>query len=398
MVRLDTCCKQVNSRFIVEEEEEEEKIGGRKIRYLTRRKMNPSSKTPVTGVAKSDTHGSKKDPKKQQKHVRFQTVNDFAAKKIQRAWLCHMNKRMFQLLKHTICAAGSFATYEILRKVSPSEAELMKDPTMKSRVRFRFSGEKFPPFIVFKIFLQNEGHGYKYISGKTIMKASSETVHDACKRMGGRKFIEQILEDERLFQKLKVTDEMDIVTMKDYMKYNSLMDETPAYAGGRNNHWRRLNLDNIPRTTMMYDIIAYAESGTVSARLQKELKYLSQRPKTKEMLQQQLQMVSKVRPPSPPLIITPLYRPYKKPTEMKHLGRRSKTAQMKVEKMRKAYTKEKEKDVPPVTERKMDPRRIKKMEVVAIMPTFNIVRYLEAPSNEECRKDKGKLFTWSEDL
>ncbi|XP_045146681.1 uncharacterized protein CXorf58 homolog isoform X1 [Echinops telfairi] len=360
------------------------------------RKMNPSSKPPVTGVPKSDTHGSKKDQKKPVKHVKFKTLNDFAATQIQRAWLCHMDKRVFQLLKHTICAAQSFATYEILRKVSPSEAKLMKDPTMKCKVRFRFSGEKFPPFIVFKIFLQTEGHGYKYISGKNVMKASNEGVHDACKRMGERKFIEQILEDERLFQKFKVTDEIDIVTMKDYMKYSSLMDETPAYAGGRNNYWRRLNLDNFPRTTMMYDIIAYAESGTVSARLQKEWKYLSQRPKTKEMLQQQLQMVSKVRSPSPSLIITPLYRPYKKPTEMKHLGRRSKTAQMKVEKMRKAYTKEK--DAPPVTELKLDPRRIKKMEVVAITPTLNLVRYLEAPSNEECGKDKGELYTWSEDL
>ncbi|XP_045146683.1 uncharacterized protein CXorf58 homolog isoform X2 [Echinops telfairi] len=316
------------------------------------RKMNPSSKPPVTGVPKSDTHGSKKDQKKPVKHVKFKTLNDFAATQIQRAWLCHMDKRVFQLLKHTICAAQSFATYEILRKVSPSEAKLMKDPTMKCKVRFRFSGEKFPPFIVFKIFLQTEGHGYKYISGKNVMKASNE--------------------------------------------YSSLMDETPAYAGGRNNYWRRLNLDNFPRTTMMYDIIAYAESGTVSARLQKEWKYLSQRPKTKEMLQQQLQMVSKVRSPSPSLIITPLYRPYKKPTEMKHLGRRSKTAQMKVEKMRKAYTKEK--DAPPVTELKLDPRRIKKMEVVAITPTLNLVRYLEAPSNEECGKDKGELYTWSEDL
>lgn len=44
---------------------------------------------------------------------------------------------------------------------------------------FRFSGETFPPFIVFKIFLHTEGLGYKYFSGKNLLKPSSEVMfHD----------------------------------------------------------------------------------------------------------------------------------------------------------------------------------------------------------------------------
>lgn len=44
---------------------------------------------------------------------------------------------------------------------------------------FRFSGETFPPFIVFKIFLHTEGLGYKYFSGKNVLKPSSEVMfHD----------------------------------------------------------------------------------------------------------------------------------------------------------------------------------------------------------------------------
>lgn len=46
---------------------------------------------------------------------------------------------------------------------------------------------------------------------------------------------------------------------------------------------------------MMYDIVDYAESGVISDRLQKEMKYLSQKPQTEEMRQHQLETVSKVR-------------------------------------------------------------------------------------------------------
>lgn len=45
----------------------------------------------------------------------------------------------------------------------------------------------------------------------------------------------------------------------------------------------------------MYDIVDYAESGIISNRLKKEMKYLLQRPKTEEMRQHQLQIVSQVR-------------------------------------------------------------------------------------------------------
>lgn len=45
----------------------------------------------------------------------------------------------------------------------------------------------------------------------------------------------------------------------------------------------------------MYDIVDYAESGVISNRLHKEMKYLSQKPQTEEMRQDQLRVVSKVR-------------------------------------------------------------------------------------------------------
>ncbi|XP_032331561.1 LOW QUALITY PROTEIN: putative uncharacterized protein CXorf58 homolog [Camelus ferus] len=268
---------------------------------------------------------------------------EISAHRIQRAWLSHLDKTVFQLLKYTVCAAEYHVTHEILKKVSPLEAELVKDPCMKCKVRVRFSGETFPPLIVFKIFLHTEGHGYKYFSGKNLLKPSSEAVVDACKVMGEKKFYHQIMEDEHLFQKFKITKKIDIVTLKDYVQYSSLLDETPASSGGRNNYWRRLNLESIPRTMIMYDIVDYAETGIISNRLKKVMKYLLQRPKTEEMRQHQLRIVSEVR--SSFSSLQPLYRRYQQQSQIKHLGRRSKQAQMKVEKMRKAYKMAKEKNV-----------------------------------------------------
>ena len=45
---------------------------------------------------------------------------------------------------------------------------------------------------------------------------------DAYKIMGEKKFYHQIKEDERLFQKLKITDDKNIVTLKDYMQVRNL--------------------------------------------------------------------------------------------------------------------------------------------------------------------------------
>ncbi|KAJ8794638.1 hypothetical protein J1605_003109 [Eschrichtius robustus] len=300
-------------------------------KYFIVRKMSHSPKTSVTGVPKSDSPHLGKGHKVHLSNTvktkgKQQNNKDISAHTIQRVWLSHLDKSMFQLLKRTICAAFflcSGIAFTLHAKNYVNDLKYKEE---------KFSGETFPPFIVFKIFLHTEGLGYKYFSGKSLLKPSSEVmfhdaVVDACKIMGKKKFYHQIMEDERLFQKFKITDEIDIVTLKDYMQvrnldldienkqqnkpcdpilqeerimyqfavYSSLLDEIPASSGGRNNYWRRLNLENIPRTMIMYDIVDYAESGIISNRLKKEMKYLVQRPKTEEMRQHQLRIVSQVR-------------------------------------------------------------------------------------------------------
>ncbi|KAM8753566.1 uncharacterized protein CXorf58 homolog [Rhynchonycteris naso] len=321
------------------------------------------------------------------------TPKDISAQTIQRAWISHMNKTIFQLLKHTVRAAECCVPYEILKNVSPIEAELMKDPSMKCKVRFRFSGENFPPFIVFKIFHHTRGHGYKYFSGKTVLNSSIKGSTDAYKMMGWKKFHEQLVEDERLSQKFKITDKVDIVTLQDYMQYSSLLDETPACIGGRNNCWRRLSLKNIPRTMMIYDIVHYAESRVISTRLQKKMSYLRQKPRTEEMRQDQLRTISEVRSKQP------VRRPQQQ-SQIKHLDHRSKQAQMKAEKIKKA---EKEKNVISgtyvVTELQKDtPDKNQETIVVFSCPEFDLVKYREISSDEKLEKRKEKPFSWCHDV
>ncbi|XP_051841062.1 uncharacterized protein CXorf58 homolog isoform X4 [Antechinus flavipes] len=251
-----------------------------------------------------------------------------AAQVIQRAWCSHMDKMMFQLLKHTICAAA---------------------------------------------------------------------VVDACKLMGNRKYYDQIIQDQLQFQKYKVADEVDVVTMKDYMHFTSFLDETPAYLGGKSNCWRRLSLQNFPKTMIMYDIMDYATSGTLSDRLQKELKYLLQKPKSEEMQRDQLRIISQIRtsPSSSSISVSSLQQYYQQLVKPKHSGRRSKQARMKIAKMRKTFKKEKEKKM---EEPNMQKRNEKNHQIVIITPSYEILGINSPPSDDELEQEAKELFTWTRDL
>ncbi|XP_027701262.1 putative uncharacterized protein CXorf58 homolog isoform X2 [Vombatus ursinus] len=252
-----------------------------------------------------------------------------AAEVIQRAWFSHMDKMIFQLLKHTICAAA---------------------------------------------------------------------VVDACKLMGNRKYYDQIIQDQLQFQKYKVADEVDVVTMKDYMHFTSFLDETPAYLGGKSNCWRRLSLENFPKTMIMYDIMDYATSGTLSDRLQKELKYLLQKPKSKEMQHDQLRIVSQIRTsPSPSsLSVSSLQQYYQQLAKPKHSGRRSKQARMKIAKMRRAYKKEQEKNMEEPNTQKTNEKN--QHRIVIITPSYEILGVNSPPSDDELEQEAKELFTWTKEL
>ncbi|XP_060090063.1 uncharacterized protein CXorf58 homolog isoform X1 [Heteronotia binoei] len=276
------------------------------------------------------------------------TQKEKAAKTIQRAWWIHIKTRLFKLLKHTIRAAEHCISHDILKRVSPLEAELLKDPSFLCKVRFRFAGSSFPPFIVFKIFCISMGQGNKYISGKTIITPRSE--------------------------------------------YSSHLDEMPACFGGRHNYWRRLSLENFPRTMIMYDIMEYAQCGKMSARLRCELPFLLLRPENEETYHAQLMAVCQIRFATPKATtVSPLrLNQWSAPRSSK---RRSYQAQQKIAKMRKAYKLDKEK-----MEQKMDistPLTIHQEVKIPLQEgTANQTLFVE----EEWEKEAAKLFAWSKSL
>ncbi|KAM9497612.1 uncharacterized protein CXorf58 homolog isoform 3-T3 [Salvelinus alpinus] len=144
----------------------------------------------------------------------------FAAMKIQTYWRSHQDKILFQLMSLTVRAAEHCLAPAILRQLSPREADLVRDPSMHCKVRFRFSGSQFPPVIVFKIF--HLGGGRQYISGKRVFLPSNQATTDTCRMMGNRIFINHIIADEIQRQGRMISDTSYITCMRDFMQWDSL--------------------------------------------------------------------------------------------------------------------------------------------------------------------------------
>uniref|UniRef100_A0A672RK25 Uncharacterized protein n=1 Tax=Sinocyclocheilus grahami TaxID=75366 RepID=A0A672RK25_SINGR len=101
----------------------------------------------------------------------------------------------------------------VLRQLSPREAELLKDPSLKCKIRFRFAGPQFPPSLVFKIF--HIGGGGHYLSGKKVFSPSNQATADTCRMMGNRAFMDLISMDE--FHRAAI-EPQDVICMRDYMQ------------------------------------------------------------------------------------------------------------------------------------------------------------------------------------
>ena len=56
------------------------------------------------------------------------------------------------------------------------------------------------------------------MSGKKSIKPASKAAEEACDQMGKRKFLQIMVQDTMCQERYKITDEMDITTLKDYMQ------------------------------------------------------------------------------------------------------------------------------------------------------------------------------------
>ena len=177
-----------------------------------------------------------------------------AVRTIEKWWRRVRDRRIFKIFKQAVCAAENSLTRDLIRKLSPSEAALLQDPAVRARVKLRLGGESFPPIILYKIFFSKDVIHVQYMSGKTMIRPSTEAAEDASRQMSNRAMFDQMITDACYHPKRDVQDEIDVVTVKDYMQYRSVVDESPAYIGGKGNSWRTLNASSLPRHSTMHSV------------------------------------------------------------------------------------------------------------------------------------------------
>ncbi|KAL2094442.1 hypothetical protein ACEWY4_009161 [Coilia grayii] len=123
----------------------------------------------------------------------------------------------------------SCLTPVVLRQLNPQEAQLLTDPSRQCKVRF----------------------------------SMPQATPQACRIMGKRKFLAQLVMDEQQRRGQSVADASDVVCMRDFMQYSSHLDELPAHLGGRSNSWRTLSLRPPPAHGMMYTHLESSLTGRV---------------------------------------------------------------------------------------------------------------------------------------
>ena len=145
---------------------------------------------------------------------------------IQRWFRSHYQRETFRLLKESIRLNESTCTKDVAKLLNSRDAPLLLDPAIEARVRFRFGGTSFPPFIYYKIFLDNTTT--VLIDGKTSSEKSQDFITDAGKLMGIGKLTITLWES----------------SCADSRSVSASRDSNPAYLGGRNNFWRILGSED----------------------------------------------------------------------------------------------------------------------------------------------------------
>jgi len=200
-------------------------------------------------------------------------TKEHAARRILKKWRGFRDRRVFAYLRHAVCRAEDSLTHQVLRKISPIEAFILRDPTLHARLRFRFGGSSFPPVILYKIFVNAN---VQYVAGTTQILAGSKAAHDACDRMGERKYFDLVLADIENCTPLadsRLVEAHDM-TVQARLKEHGQGDQHPIWLGGRGNSWRMLIDDkysfneNVLRFDASQDLASGKSGKLMAAMLQ----------------------------------------------------------------------------------------------------------------------------------
>lgn len=179
---------------------------------------------------------------------------------IERAWLAYRDRQIFQILK-SVLTVGSDQNncHLLLQRLSPVEAQLFN--SQSAEVKLRLAGESFPPKVVFKVALKNSA--VCYLSGRNEVK---KDIQGSIQMMGERNFYAQLTSDliERQNNK-KVVDQIDIGTQHDMIRFKNYQDQSIARIGGKDNQWRSVDLQNLPKAAPLRDLFEIIEAKQLSA-------------------------------------------------------------------------------------------------------------------------------------
>jgi len=204
----------------------------------------PTGSTNDTTYDKNNDYNSNYDNeldhvKADEENSDLENLRLYAKNIIVRAWKRYLDRKTFQILKNSLNEIKKLCTNEILRKLNPRESVLFDDPLSRGKIRFRFGGETFPPYIYYKIY--SSGQNIHYFSGYRILNSFSDAYHDAYKLMGNRNFEKVINKDNVWNNSCDIADPSDVTSKKEYIQYMNSLDKKPIYLGGRNNGWRELS-------------------------------------------------------------------------------------------------------------------------------------------------------------
>ncbi|KAJ3366085.1 putative protein CXorf58 [Allomyces arbusculus] len=168
-----------------------------------------------------------------------------ACRTIWRAWVSFRNRRIFQRLTNLLLRSETSLTLHLLKRLSPMEAQLLRDPVSHARIRFRFGGPTFPPDVMYKV--STRGVAVHYLSGQQALAPDTQAARDAWTLMGNPRYQATAVADDlaihyhRSPQSLVISDPMQITSRRDHVRYLAGLDTRAPELGGRANGWRRLD-------------------------------------------------------------------------------------------------------------------------------------------------------------
>ncbi|KAJ3348717.1 putative protein CXorf58 [Allomyces javanicus] len=172
-----------------------------------------------------------------------------ACRTIWRAWVAFRNRRIFQRLKNLLLRSETSLTLHLLKRLSPMEAQLLRDPVSHARIRFRFGGPTFPPDVMYKV--STRGVAVHYLSGQQALAPDTQAARDAWMLMGNPRYQATAIADDlaihynRSPQSLVISDPMQVTSRRDHVRYLAGLDARGPELGGRANGWRRLDGVNV---------------------------------------------------------------------------------------------------------------------------------------------------------